>query len=53
MMVLKYVGDGAYIAGVPACDMTQEMIDASGYTIEALLAFSNNGQPLYEVAGKE
>ena len=52
-IVLRYVGDGAYIVGIPACDMTQEMIDACGYSLETLLAFNNSGQPLYEAAGKE
>lgn len=48
-MILKYVGDGAYVAGVPACDLTQEMIDACGYTIGELLAFRNGDKPVYEV----
>ena len=49
MIVLKYVGAGAYITGVPACDLTQEMIDASGFTVVELLAFNAATQPLYEV----
>lgn len=44
MVILKYIGNadghGAYIEGVPATDLTQEQIDASGYTVDELLAFS-------------
>lgn len=47
-IVLIYIGNaeghGYHIEGVPACDLTQEMIDASGYTATQLLAF--NG-PVY------
>lgn len=47
-VILKYVGNagghGYYIEGVPACDLTQGMIDASGYTVDELLAFSG---PVY------
>lgn len=50
-MTLKYIGEGAYIAGVPACDLTQDMIDASEYTIDELLAFRNGDKPLYEEVG--
>lgn len=44
-IVLRYVGNaeghhGAIVPGVPACDMTQAMIDESGYTVEELLAFT-------------
>lgn len=44
-IVLRYVGNeeghhGAVVQGVPACDMTQAMIDESGYTVDELLAFS-------------
>lgn len=44
-IVLRYVGSnkgnhGAIVNGVPACDLTQEMIDASGYTTDELLAFT-------------
>lgn len=43
-VVLQYVGNaeghGYYVPFVPAQDLTQEMIDASGYTIDELLAFS-------------
>lgn len=53
MIVLKYVGDGAYVAGVPACDLTQEMIDASGYTVEQLLEFHSGEQRVYERVIKE
>lgn len=43
-VVLRYVGNaeghGYFVQGVPVCDLTQEMIDASGYSIDDLLAFS-------------
>ena len=48
-MVLRYVGEGQYVAGVPATDLTQQQIDESGYTIEQLLAFHSGAQPVYEV----
>lgn len=47
MTILKYVGNGAHVAGVPACDLTAEMIEACGWTIERLLALRNGAQPLY------
>lgn len=46
--VLNYVGAGSYVPGVPATDLTQADIEASGYTIEELLAFHSGGQPVYE-----
>jgi hypothetical protein len=46
-VVLKYVGAGAYVTGISACDLTQSMIDACGFSIEMLLAFRNGEQPLY------
>ena len=49
-VVLKYVGEGQYVAGVPTCDLMQEQIDASGYTIDELLAFRSGTQPVYEKA---
>lgn len=53
-VVLRYVGNadghGFNVQGVPACDLTQEMIDASGYTLDELLAFSG---PVYSLAGKQ
>lgn len=49
MTILKYIGDGAYIPGVPRADMTQEMIDESGYTKAQLLSFV---PPVYELADK-
>lgn len=48
-IVLRYIGAGAYITGVPACDLTQEQIDASGYTVGELLAYNSATQPLYEL----
>lgn len=37
-IVLKYVGHGAWLGGVPNVDLTQAQIDASGYTCEQLIA---------------
>lgn len=48
-IVLRYVGNGAYIAGLPACDLTADMIEASGYTAETILGFVVGGKPLYEI----
>ena len=48
MIILKYVGEGQYVAGVPATDLTQEQIDASGYTIEELLKFHSGAVYIYE-----
>jgi hypothetical protein len=52
-VILEYVGNrdghGYHIEGVPACDLTQEQIDASGYTLDELLAFSG---PVYVLARK-
>ena len=45
MIVLKYIGAGAYIPGVPATDLTAEQVKASGYTADQLLAYS---PPIYE-----
>ena len=47
-IVLRYVGDGAYVEGVPACDLTQAMIDECGIAIEVLLIFCNGDKPIYE-----
>lgn len=39
-IVLRYVGDGsAWVPGVPARDLTQADVEASGYTVEQLAAF--------------
>ena len=53
-IVLRYVGNeagnhGAVVAGVPACDLTQDMIDASGYKIDELLAFQPSAYALAQV----
>ena len=37
-IVLAYVGGGAYLPGVPACDLTQAMLDECGRTRDELLA---------------
>lgn len=40
-IVLKYVGNGNWLGGVPQCDLTQAMIDAAGqqgYTRDSLIA---------------
>ena len=56
MVILKYIGNadghGAYIEGVPATDLTQEQIDASGYTVDELLAFSPAVYALTQRAGE-
>lgn len=39
VIVLRYVGDGAFVFGVPASDLTQAAVDACGLTIDELLAF--------------
>jgi len=38
VIVLKYIGGGNYIAGVPAVDLTEADIAASGFSAEQLLA---------------
>ena len=48
MIVLKYVGEGQYVVGVPATDLTREQIDASGYTVEQLLKFHSGAVYIYE-----
>ena len=48
-IVLRYVGEGTYIEGVPACDLTQQMIDECGVPVVILLAYRNGDKPLYEV----
>ena len=40
LIVLHYIGAGAYVPGVPATDLTQTQIDASGHTAAELLQFS-------------
>lgn len=53
-VILKYAGNdsghGFYIEGVPAMDLTQEQINASGYTADELLAYSG---PVYVPAQQE
>ena len=39
-IVLKYIGNGAYFAGYPACDLTEADIAASGFSAEQLLALT-------------
>lgn len=46
-VVLTYVGNGAYIAGVPATDLTASAIAASGLTIAQIKAYRNGAEPLY------
>lgn len=50
-IVLYYVGDGAWVAGVPASNLTQADIDEVGrnygYSYEDIVALDNNGAPLY------
>lgn len=50
--ILKFVGNenhGAYVHGVQRADLTQEDIDASGYTAEQLCAFQ---PPVFVAADK-
>jgi len=40
-IVLKYVGNGNWLGGVPQCDLTSAMIEAAGqhgYTRDSLIA---------------
>jgi len=46
-VVLNYVGNGAYIAGVPAVNLTASMIAASGLTIDQIKAYRNGKEPVY------
>jgi hypothetical protein len=40
-VVLRYVGEGgAFVFGVPAADLRQADIDASGLTVDELLAYA-------------
>lgn len=39
-IVLKYIGDGAYIPGVPRCDLTQYLIDDTGMTADKLCEYA-------------
>lgn len=48
MIVLRYVLPGCTFHGVPACDLTQEMIDATGLTIEEILALHVGNDHLYK-----
>lgn len=54
-IALIYIGNadghGYYIHGVPAGDLTQAQIDASGYTVEQLLDFKGPVYALPETAG--
>lgn len=38
-VILRYVGDGAFLNGVPARDLTQADIEQCGHSVEQLLAF--------------
>lgn len=46
-IVLQYVGNGAYIAGVPTTDLTASDIAASGFAAEEIKAYRNGTEPLY------
>ena len=54
-IALIYIGNadghGYHIHGVPACDLTQAQIDASGYTVEQLLDFKGPVYALPKSAG--
>lgn len=49
---LIYVGAGAYVPGVPACDLTPEMIAASGRTEDELVAYASGGVAVYRRVGE-
>lgn len=38
-VILKYIGEGAFVNGVPARDLDSTDIAQSGFTVEQLLAF--------------
>jgi hypothetical protein len=38
VIVLKYIGAGAYVTGIPACDLSEADIAASGFSADQLLA---------------
>ncbi len=46
--ILRYVGDGAFVNGVPARDLDSSDIASSGFTVEQLLAFEPR---VYESTG--
>ena len=46
-VILRYVGSGSYVAGVPANDLTESDVAASGLAIEFLLALHDGDKPLY------
>jgi hypothetical protein len=52
-IVLKYVGNGDYIPGVPACNLTQVQIDESGFDKEHLLLFHSGNRHVYVEARLE
>lgn len=39
-IVLRYIGEGTFVFGVPARDLTQADIDACDFTAAELLGFS-------------
>ena len=50
-IILHYIGaeQGAFINGVPARDLTQADIDATGKTVDAILQYPD----VYELVAKE
>lgn len=50
---VRYVGAGAYVAGVPACDLTAAQVAECGHTVTELVAFSSGGAPVYVLAEEE
>ena len=38
VIVLKYIGGGAYVTGYPACDLSEADIAASGFSVDQFLA---------------
>lgn len=47
-MALKYIGGGAWLPGIPACDLDDATIKALGVSVDWLV-----GEGLYEPANKE
>ena len=46
-IILRYIGNGSYVAGIPATDLTAADITASGFAIEQIKALQDNGNALY------
>jgi len=49
--MLKYVGQDTSVAGLPMRDLTEDEIQAAGYTTEQVLAARAYGKPVYVAEG--